>query len=80
MVDNSAAIATRVAPSFLRVGQLELFARRVRKNEHPAALSELKMIVEHLIERNYRQEIDGTLTLSHQIVALAKLFRTRLIS
>ncbi len=30
MVDNPVAISTRVAPSFLRVGQLELFARRVR--------------------------------------------------
>lgn len=80
MVDNSAAITTRVAPSFLRVGQLELFARRVRKNEHPAARSELKMIVEHLIERNYSQEIDESLTLIDQIVELAKLFRTRLIS
>lgn len=35
MVDNPAAITTRVAPSFLRVGQLELFARRVRSNAHP---------------------------------------------
>ena len=30
MIDNQAAITTRVAPSFLRVGQIELFARRVR--------------------------------------------------
>ena len=28
LVDNPVAISTRVAPSFLRVGQLELFARR----------------------------------------------------
>jgi uncharacterized protein YdiU (UPF0061 family) len=45
MVDNPAAITTRVAPSFLRVGQLELFARRVRSNAHPEALNELRMIV-----------------------------------
>ena len=32
LVDNHVAITTRVAPSFLRVGQLELFARRVRSN------------------------------------------------
>ena len=39
----------RVAPSFLRVGQLELFARRVRRQAHPDARSELQMIVAHLI-------------------------------
>ena len=32
------AITTRVAPSFLRVGQVELFGRRARKQEHPQAL------------------------------------------
>jgi uncharacterized protein YdiU (UPF0061 family) len=35
MVDNPVAISTRVAPSFLRVGQLEFFARRARSNAHP---------------------------------------------
>jgi len=34
LVDNPAAICTRVAPSFLRVGQLELFARRARSEAH----------------------------------------------
>ena len=38
MVDNQAAITTRVAPSFLRVGQIELFARRVRNNAHDEVL------------------------------------------
>ncbi|MEB3270025.1 MAG: protein adenylyltransferase SelO family protein [Synechococcus sp.] len=78
--DNPAAITTRVAPSFLRVGQLELFARRVRRQAHPAALEELRMIVAHLIERNYRPEIDANLEFSAQLLALAELFRGRLIS
>ncbi len=78
LVDNPAAITTRVAPSFLRVGQLELFARRVRSQAHPQALNELKMIVAHLIERNYRQEINPTLAFSDQVIALARLFRARL--
>ncbi|MGB7375123.1 MAG: protein adenylyltransferase SelO family protein, partial [Rivularia sp. (in: cyanobacteria)] len=43
LVDNPVAISTRVAPSFLRVGQLELFARRARTNAHPRALEELSM-------------------------------------
>ena len=42
LVSNPVAITTRVAPSFLRVGQLELFARRVRRQSHPDALLELK--------------------------------------
>jgi uncharacterized protein YdiU (UPF0061 family) len=80
LVDNPAAITTRVAPSFLRVGQLELFARRARSEAHPAALNELRMIVAHLIERNYRPEIDPSLEFSNQVVELAGLFRTRLIA
>ena len=78
LVDNAAAITTRVAPSFLRVGQLELFARRARSNAHPGALDELRMIVAHLIERNYRPEIDPGLAFSDQVVELARLFRGRL--
>ena len=78
MVDNPAAITTRVAPSFLRVGQLELFARRVRSQAHPQALNELRMIVQHLIERNYRPEIDPSLDFSEQVLELAALFRGRL--
>lgn len=78
LVDNPVAITTRVAPSFLRVGQLELFARRARRQAHPDALHELRLIVAHLIERNYRPEIDPNLEFSDQVVALAALFRGRL--
>ena len=80
LVDNPAAITTRVAPSFLRVGQLELFARRARSNAHPTALNELQRIVQHLIERNYRPEIDPSLPFADQVVELAALFRGRLTS
>ena len=78
LVENPAAITTRVAPSFLRVGQLELFARRTRNNSHPKALSELQMIVEHLIDRNYHAEIEPSLPFIEQVVELARLFRGRL--
>lgn len=80
MVDNPVAISTRVAPSFLRVGQLELFARRVRGNAHPRALEELRMIVSHLIDREYQNDIDQDLGFADQVVELAKLFRRRLTS
>ena len=78
LVDNPAAITTRVAPSFLRVGQLELFARRARSDAHPGAMNELQMVVQHLIERNYRPEIDPSLAFSDQLIELAGLFRNRL--
>jgi uncharacterized protein YdiU (UPF0061 family) len=78
LVDNPVAISTRVAPSFLRVGQLELFARRARRQAHPEALNELRLLTAHLIARNYRPEIDPHLPFSEQVVALAGLFRDRL--
>jgi len=80
LVDNPVAISTRVAPSFLRVGQLELFARRARSDAHPKALEELRMIVSHLIEREYKSDIDQTLGFADQLVELAKLFRQRLMA
>ena len=80
MVDNPAAISTRVAPSFLRVGQIELFARRARDDAHPEARRELQLIVQHLIERNYRPEIDTGLPFNQQVLELARLFRERLTS
>lgn len=80
LLDNPVAISTRVVPSFLRVGQLELFARRYQKNTHPKALAELRMIVSHLIEREYKGEINQTLGFANQLVELAKKFRQRLTS
>jgi uncharacterized protein YdiU (UPF0061 family) len=78
MVDNPAAITTRVAPSFMRVGQIELFARRAREDAHPEARHELQLIVQHLINRNYRPEIDPALSFREQVLELARLFRGRL--
>ena len=80
MVSEAVAISTRVAPSFIRVGQLELFARRTRNNEHPQAMEELEKIVQHLIEREYADVIDKQLSLAEQVVLLAQEFRNRLTS
>jgi uncharacterized protein YdiU (UPF0061 family) len=80
LVDNPVAISTRVAPSFLRVGQLELFARRARNQAHPNAFEELRMIVAHLMEREYKRDLDPNLSFAHQLVELAKVFRQRLTS
>ena len=80
MIEEPVAITTRVATSFLRVGQLELFGRRARKKEHPKALEELEKIVLHIIAREYSDEIDNTLALEEKVVRLALLFRKRLTS
>ncbi|MDM7861591.1 protein adenylyltransferase SelO family protein [Alteromonas sp. ASW11-36] len=77
-VSNPVAITTRVAPSFLRVGQLELFSRRVRNNAHESARHELEAIVAHLIEREYADVIDATLDFTQQLIALAREYRSRL--
>lgn len=78
LVSNPVAISTRVAPSFLRVGQLELFGRRVRSVAHENALEELEKIALHTIGREYKDEIDESLPLSEQMVRLAIAFRDRL--
>lgn len=80
MIEEAVAISTRVAPSFIRVGQLELFARRARKNEHPKAKEELEQIVLHAIQREYNEQIDDNLPLEEKILLFASLFRERLTS
>jgi len=80
LVSEAVAISTRVAPSFIRVGQLELFSRRARKNEHPKAMQELEMIVLHLIDREYANVIDKKLDTAEKVVLLAREFRGRLTS
>ncbi len=77
MVAEPVAITTRVAPSFIRVGQLELFARRARKQQ-PHALAELEQLVRHLIQREYPGEIPENLSLADSVLELAKAFCGRL--
>lgn len=51
MVSNPAAITCRVAASFIRVGQVQLFERRARRD--PGRLQELRAIVDHLLFREF---------------------------
>ncbi len=78
MIDEPVAITTRVASSFLRVGQLELFGRRARKEEHPQAMEELEAIVRYIITREYSEEVDTSQPLTEQVVQLAHAFGKRL--
>ncbi|WP_315983934.1 protein adenylyltransferase SelO family protein [Aliamphritea spongicola] len=80
VIAEPVAISTRVAPSFIRVGQLELFGRRARKEEHPEALKELEMLVLHLIDREYADVIDSQLETEEKLLLLAQAFRDRLSS
>jgi uncharacterized protein YdiU (UPF0061 family) len=80
LISEAVAISTRVAPSFIRVGQLELFSRRARKNEHPKAMEELEKIVLHLIDREYGDVIDKKLTSAEKVILLACEYRNRLTS
>ncbi|MBF0196536.1 MAG: YdiU family protein [Planctomycetes bacterium] len=80
MINEPVAISTRVAPSFIRVGQVELFARRARKNEHPNAKEELKLLILHLIDREYANVIDDGLPFHKKVITLAREFQSRLTS
>lgn len=80
MMPHRVAISTRVASSFLRVGQLELFARRARSSAHPQALEELRKIVSFAIDREYSREIDQERPFAEQVLAFARHFRARLTS
>ena len=80
LVSEAIAISTRVAPSFIRVGQLELFGRRARNNEHPEAMQELEKIVLHVIGREYDDVINKQLSTPEKLLLLANEFRSRLTS
>ncbi|MDO7597642.1 MAG: protein adenylyltransferase SelO family protein [Pseudomonadota bacterium] len=80
LASEAVAISTRVAPSFIRVGQLELFGRRARNNEHPKAMDELEKIVLHAIDREYGDVIDNKSTTAEKVVSFAREFRSRLAS
>ncbi|PRM88474.1 protein adenylyltransferase SelO family protein [Aliarcobacter cryaerophilus] len=80
MIEEDVAITTRVASSFIRVGQIELFGRRARKNEHKNALKELEMIVLHLIYREYKEVIKEDFSLQEKVLLLAQSFQDRLTS
>lgn len=47
------AITCRAARSFLRVGHIELFARRVRRGQGQDPMRELELVVQHALDREY---------------------------
>ena len=60
MIQEPNAITTRVAPSFLRVGHLDLFSRRASKPDaSPLQKQELEMLVRHCYFREFSEENDS---------------------
>ncbi|EKX42962.1 hypothetical protein GUITHDRAFT_95515 [Guillardia theta CCMP2712] len=53
MIRESCAITTRVSPSFLRVGHLDLFARRAEVAPTPDGLRQLEQLISHALFREY---------------------------
>lgn len=88
MFSEAVAISTRVAPSFIRIGQLELFARRTREDgqyyeqldDLLHAMQELEKMVLHLIDREYAEVVDSQLSMPEKVLLLAREFRERLTS
>lgn len=88
MFSEAVAISTRVAPSFIRIGQLELFARRTREDgqyyeqldDQLHAMQELEKMVLHLIDREYAEVVDSQLSMPDKVLLLAREFRERLTS
>ncbi|CAE7899483.1 selO, partial [Symbiodinium microadriaticum] len=61
MIHEPCAITTRVAPSFLRVGHVDLFARRAsHSSATPAQIKEHELIVEHALFREYPNCLPGS--------------------
>lgn len=71
------AICCRVAPSFLRVGHIELHGRRARAAPE-AARQPLELIVKHALAREYSDVDDPTGDLEQRILRMIQEFGKRL--
>lgn len=83
-LQEKCAITTRVSPSFLRVGHVELFGRRLAQakssNKGVAeARVELDKILDHLIEREYPQ-LKGKENRQEQLIQLCEEVAGRISS
>ena len=76
MGEEPCAITTRAATSFLRVGHLDLFARRAEADQ-PGALEELRELVQHALDREYPDVLPGA-PLEERAGGLLRAFGERL--
>jgi len=75
LVQERCAITCRAAPSFLRVGHLELWSRRAVRGEEGGA-AELLLLVQHAIRREFAH-IDSSLPMRAQLLEMARTFAKR---
>ena len=75
LIQERCAITCRAAPSFLRVGHIELWSRRAARGEEGAA-AELLSLVQHAIGREFG-DIDTDLPIRAQLIELARAFAKR---
>ena len=82
MQSEQCAITCRVAPSFLRVGHFELYARRVARGDDDGALAQLEQLFRHLVRREYADEVPAsaraTMPLCDQVEAVLSGFARRI--
>lgn len=86
MMKEKTAITTRVAPSFLRIGHLDLHARRVlgsnptarayvkekKENSKKLAMEALEKIVKHALFREFQDVDDASLCLSERVLIMIR--------
>merc|ERR1719453_2187661 len=73
LIAERCAITCRVAPSFLRVGHLELWARRAARDDAGGAEG-LRALVRHAVEREFAGEVDGAAPLPEQLLGILRSF------
>lgn len=76
MVVERCAITCRAAPSFLRVGHLELWARRAARGVDGAA-AELRALVEHALGREFADTVDPQQPERQRLLAMVRAFAER---
>jgi len=77
MQTEKCAITTRVAPSFTRVGHIELHGRRARTGGEQE-LEHLRRIVQHAIQREYADVDDPTAPIQARTLIMVHEFAKRL--
>ena len=74
MVTENCAITTRVSPSFCRVGHVDLFARRLRREPDSAERKdELQKMVAHAIYREYPELLGDSANVPPDVAKLPEL-------
>jgi uncharacterized protein YdiU (UPF0061 family) len=75
LIDEPCAITCRAAPSFIRVGSVELWARRAAQGVE-GAREALQALVEHAIAREF-PSVDKSQPIGEQVLAMVSQFAKR---